>query len=87
MHGAALRILMDEDQRKVVAEYGYRRSVAYCEKAETDSEKEDRAAVWNNAETHGKREVEILDGIEMFLNEKKKRFPELHNMKHPTEDL
>ena len=40
MHGAALRLLMNEDHRNIVAEYGYRRSVAYCEEFKTDSEVE-----------------------------------------------
>ena len=53
MHGAALRLLMDEDHRKIVAEYGYLRSVSYCEAFKVDSEEERREDSWNKTEKHG----------------------------------
>ena len=30
MHGVALRLLMNEDQRKIASEFGYLRSLGFC---------------------------------------------------------
>ena len=87
MHGAALRLLMDEDQRKIVAEYGYRRSVAYCEQFKRDSEEELRGDSWNKVEKHGKDEIEILEGTRVFLKAKKKKLPHFNQKGDQKGDL
>ena len=72
MHGVLLNLLMTEDQRRVSAEFGYRRSTAFCEAWKKDDMVEKKEESWNKAEQHGLLEQEILDGMSRFLIVKKK---------------
>jgi hypothetical protein len=58
---------MNDDQRKISAEYGYLRSVGYCEEFNRDNNEELRAESWDKAERHGENEGKILDDAKLFL--------------------
>jgi hypothetical protein len=70
MHGAALRLLMNDEQRKITAEYGYLRSISYVEEFQGDEAEEVRAESWAKVERHGEVESKILDDTKLFLEEK-----------------
>jgi hypothetical protein len=85
MHGAALRLLMNDEQRKITAEYGYLRSISYVEEFEGDGGEENRADSWTKVERHGEVESKILDDTKLFLDEKKSR--KLHDVTENREEL
>jgi hypothetical protein len=86
MHGAALRLLMNDEQRKITAEYGYLRSISYVEEFQGDDGAEEvRAESWTKVERHGEVESKILDDTKKFL--KKKKDLKLDNLVENKEQL
>jgi hypothetical protein len=56
MHGAALRLLMNDEQRNLSAEFGYLRCISYVEDFQEKDAEEVRGESWAKVERHGEKD-------------------------------